>query len=130
MPKRPAQKVLEKQCFLSVFRVRLFPQDQGARSRGPERELQECSGPRKGVLEDTFSPPGTLRIWVFPRLFSSRDSRYNTLPIGAVSPLALEGQRALLVKEPALGPPSPKERGERSGRSRLTPALLDRNRAL
>ena len=67
---------------------------QGLRSRGFGRNWPESSRARSGVLEDPGTHPWTGYIWVFPRLFPQRDSRYNTMIIGQLSPLALEGQRA------------------------------------
>ena len=86
-----AQKVVEKRVFFTVFRVRLFLQIQGARSRGSGRFCSELSGARKGVLEDTFPPRNTRDNRVFPTLFPQRDSVYNTHLFLVLSLLGLEG---------------------------------------
>ena len=122
MPEVAAQKGSENSCFSLLSRVRLFLAIQGARSRGFGREPQKWPGAGKGVLEDTFSSQGTGVIWVFPRLFPERDSRYNTHDFPELSPLALEGQRA---SQSGIGPPravAPKDWRKGAERSRLTPA--------
>ena len=72
MPKVGAQKGCKKHVILMVFRVRLFLAIQGPRSRGLGQFCQESPGAGKGVLEDTFSHPGTPYIWVFPATFPSK----------------------------------------------------------
>ena len=140
-----------------VFMVRLFLPVQGALGRGFGRNCTERAGAGKGVLKDTFSSVSTLVIWVFPRLFPQRDSRFHThnvAPVSrldrkkgagragsrAVAPKGLRGRgrvRPTMTKEPD---PAKEERKSRIrpkrlpwpkgliGKSRLQPALLDRNR--
>ena len=100
-----------------VFRVRLFLSVQGARSRGPGQNNTNWPGARKGVLEDTFSPPLPEDIWVFPRLFPPRDSRYNTHLFRGLSRLGLEGR----AKGGRFRAVAPKGLAERDGKSRIMP---------
>ena len=55
VPEKTVRKEHENSVIFMVFRVRSFLSIQGARSRGPGREMTNRPGPGKGVLEDTFS---------------------------------------------------------------------------
>ena len=76
-----AQKVSEKALFFMVFRIRLFLSIQAALGRGFGRFCSYRHEPGKGVLEDTFSTATAPIIWLLPRLFPQRDSRYHTPPV-------------------------------------------------
>ena len=96
------QKSDEKAVFSTVFRVRLFLRDQGARSRGLGRKVTERQKPVPGSSRTPEPLSRTGLIGFFPRLSSQRGSRYNTPRFGELSLLALEGQEASQWKEQGL----------------------------
>ena len=78
VPEKSVQKVIKKSVKSMVFKVQLFRQDQGARSRARSRSVRNCPGPRKVSRRTPFYHPWTLNTWVFPRLCPQGTSRYNT----------------------------------------------------
>ena len=92
--------------------------------------VHSCRSPSGGSSRTLRTPPTTPVIWVFPRLFPQRDSRYNTPRIGELSPLALEGQGASRRQEQGLQGLLAQRKGA-GRRNRALPGSvgLDRNRA-
>ena len=81
-----------KQVFFTVFRMRLFLSDQGARSRGPGGFWPDLTKSVQRVLEDPLDPARTLVIWHFAGTFPSRDSSFHTHKVAPLSHLGLGDQ--------------------------------------
>ena len=66
------QNSAEKGAFRTLFRVRLFGEDQGARSRGWERFWPELKKGVLRVLEDPQDRCPDLKVLGFPATFLSK----------------------------------------------------------
>ena len=100
--KRAVRNRLKKSVKRVSFQGPALSQIQGARSRGFGRNCPEVNNtlfdPSRGRKDRIL----LSYIWLSPRLFPQRDSRYNTLSFPSLSLLGLEAQEASQEQEQGL----------------------------